>query len=482
MSRWRALFAASTRKRWLAAALGAAVVLSFEPFELVWLAPLAMACLILLWEGATPRQAAWIGFSFGLGLFTAGTYWLYISLNILGGLWPPLALLLMLALILVMAGYTALAGYAVVQLTPGSGMARWLLAAPAVWTLTEWLRGWLFTGFPWLSLGYSQVDTPLAGLAPVVGVYGVSWAVVAGAGAIVCLAQGTRAARLMVLLAGAAAVAGILHLNTIAWTESTGRELRVTLVQGAVPQELKWTRQQLQPTLDLYSRLSAEQGERDLILWPEAAIPALPFEIPEFLADLNTTMRERDTQLLTGILTYDVERGEYRNTLWAMGPEEGMYFKRHLVVFGEFFPLPDFAKHLLRIMNLPSESIVPGPDRQPLLNVKGVPVAATICYEIAFAAEQLQYFPGCTADGQCKQRCLVRRFDCAASASADQPDARARGRPFHAARNEHGHYCCHRPVRSGSQASSAVRVRRHQRSRAAICGRHALRPAGQSAS
>ena len=254
MSRWRALFAASTRKRWLAAALGAAVVLSFEPFELVWLAPLAMACLILLWEGATPRQAAWIGFSFGLGLFTAGTYWLYISLNILGGLWPPLALLLMLALILVMAGYTALAGYAVVQLTPGSGMARWLLAAPAVWTLTEWLRGWLFTGFPWLSLGYSQVDTPLAGLAPVVGVYGVSWAVVAGAGAIVCLAQGTRAARLMVLLAGAAAVAGILHLNTIAWTESTGRELRVTLVQGAVPQKLKWTRQQLQPTLDLYCR------------------------------------------------------------------------------------------------------------------------------------------------------------------------------------------------------------------------------------
>jgi apolipoprotein N-acyltransferase len=104
-------------------------------------------------------------------------------------------------------------------------------------------------------------------------------------------------------------------------------------------------------------------------------------------------MVSTDTQLFAGILTYDIELGEYKNTLWAMGAEEGKYFKRHLVAFGEYFPLPDFAKKIMRIMNLPSESIMPGADNQPLLLVKGVPVAATICYEIAFAAEQLQFFP-----------------------------------------------------------------------------------------
>ncbi|TDJ42528.1 MAG: apolipoprotein N-acyltransferase [Gammaproteobacteria bacterium] len=387
------IFSGPARKRWVAFIAGSGLVLSFQPFALIWLAPLSLACLILLWEGTTPRQAGWIGYCYGLGLFTAGTYWLYISLNILGGLWPPIALFMMACLIAALAGYVALTGYLAVRIGPASGLTRWLIVIPAVWTLTEWLRGWLFTGFPWLSVGYSQVETPLGALAPLTGVYGVTWITLVCAGVVVCLVQGAYIARVIVFVLSALALMGLLNLQAIAWTQGNEPELQVLLVQGAVPQELKWAPQQLQPTLDLYQKLSNGAGEHDLIIWPEAAIPALPYEVPEFLQNLNEQMVSTDTQLFTGILTYDIELGEYKNTLWAMGAEEGKYFKRHLVAFGEYFPLPDFAKKIMRIMNLPSESIMSGADNQPLLLVKGVPVAATICYEIAFGAEQLQFFP-----------------------------------------------------------------------------------------
>jgi len=380
-------------KRSLALLAGSLLVTAFAPFEFAWLAPLSLAALAILWQGDSPRQAAWSGFCFGLGLFCAGTYWLYISLNILGGLWPPMALLLMLGLIVAMAAYVALCGYLVVLITPAGSWIRWLLVIPAVWTLTEWLRGWLFTGFPWMSLGYSQLDTVLVELAPVAGVYGVSWSVALASGLATGLVLGARYTRFAVVLIGGLLFGGLKYLGQVEWTEDAGDELRVTLVQGAVPQELKWRRDQLEPTLQLYRQLSLEQGERDLIVWPEAAIPALPFEVPEFLLNLQADMAEQDTQLFTGILTYDLDTGIYKNTLWALGQQEGMYFKRHLVPFGEYFPLPDFAKRILRIMNLPSESIREGAADQPLLTVGDVPVAVTICYEIAYGAEQLRFFP-----------------------------------------------------------------------------------------
>lgn len=391
--RLKSLYSGPARKRWAAFALGGVLVLAFAPYSEALVAPFALACLVLLWDSANARQAGWLGFCFGLGLFTAGTYWLYISLNILGGLWPPFALLLMFGLIAASAAYVALTGYFAVRLTPQGGALRWLVVIPAVWTLTEWLRGWLFSGFPWMSIGYSQIDTPLAGLAPLAGVYGVTWATLIAAGLLVSLVQGSAVLRVFSVLAIGGTLFVLMSVRGIDWTEEVPEPIAVTLVQGAVPQELKWKPQQLVPTLELYTRLSLEQGARDLIVWPEAAIPALPFEIPEFLADLRATMIERDTQLLTGILTYDIDTGEYRNTLLAIGAQENQYHKRHLVAFGEYFPLPDFALSILRIMNLPSESISSGEQDQPLLMAKGIPIAATICYEIAFGSEQLSFLP-----------------------------------------------------------------------------------------
>jgi apolipoprotein N-acyltransferase len=330
---------------------------------------------------------------FGLGLFVAGTWWLYVSLNILGGLWPPAALLLMFSLMAFMGLYVGLTTNLLVRLTPAGGLLRWLLAMPALWVITEWLRGWVLSGFPWLGIGYTQTDTPLAALAPTAGIYGVSWATLVCAGVLVSLVLGNNRQRVIGLIAGGLLALLVAGLGQVNWTDKGEHDLRVRLVQGAVPQELKWKPEQREPTLDLYRDLSLDGDDVDLIVWPEAAIPALPFEVRDFLLELNESVVDRSIQMFVGILTYNLEEGEFQNTVWAIGEEEGMYHKRHLVIFGEYFPLPDFARRWLRLMNLPSENIMPGKESQPLLYAKGVPIATTICYEIVYGAEQLQYFP-----------------------------------------------------------------------------------------
>ncbi len=384
---------APLRSRLTALLAGALLVAAFAPFQAWYIAPFLVAVLAFIWEQASPRDAAWTGFAFGFGLFAAGTWWLYISLNILGGLWPPLAILLMLMLVLIMACYFALTGYVTTKYSQCGGVLRWVVFFPAAWTVFEWLRGWLFTGFPWMSIGYSQTNSALGAIAPIGGVYGVTWITVLLAGALLTLLLGNLRQRGIALLSVVATLGVVWALNGIQWTRAQGEPLQVRLVQGAVPQDKKWLPSQLQPTLDLYTSLSASDTPLDLIVWPEAAVPALPFEVSDFLEDLHADMVARDTQMFVGILSLDLERDVFLNSLWSMGVEGGEYHKRHLVPFGEYFPVPDFVRKVMRMMNLPSENVSPGLPVQSPLFVKGVPVAPTICYEIAYGAEQLSFFP-----------------------------------------------------------------------------------------
>ena len=168
----------------VALAAGALLACAFAPLQ--WW-PLAIACpaaLMLLWQGATARQAAWFGFWFNSGTFAAGTYWLYISIHVFGAAPLYIAAFLMVALVGIMGLYHAALGYAVARWLPARGGVRWLIAMPGAWLLIEWWRGWFLSGFSWLSLGYSQTDTWLAHLAPIVGVYGISGALLACAGAV----------------------------------------------------------------------------------------------------------------------------------------------------------------------------------------------------------------------------------------------------------------------------------------------------------
>jgi len=377
------------RGHWLAAPAGAALALAFAPASLVPLAFLCPAVLFLLWQGAAPRAAAWRGFLFTGGTFLAGTYWLYHSIHLVGGAPLWIAAVLMLGLVAIMGSYTAALGWVVARWGAPAGARRWLLLLPAGWVFIEWFRGWFLSGFPWLALGYTQLDTPLGGFAPLVGVYGTSLAVAVTSGALVALLLGGRGARIAAALA--IVVVGIAGaaLERVEWTEARGTRVSVALVQGAVPQSMKWEPGQRERTLDLYAQLTIPHLGAGIIVWPEAALPALESDLREYLESLGTTARAQGSDVVMGLLRRDRATGAFHNSMVALGATEQWYDKRRLVPFGEFFPVPAAVRDWLRLMNLPYSDFVPGAREQAPLGAGGETLAPTICYEDAYASEQL---------------------------------------------------------------------------------------------
>ncbi len=178
--------------------LGAIAVIGFEPVGLSFAVVIALALLFRHWVLArTPRTAFFAGYGFGLGFFLVGVSWIYVSLHTFGAMPMPLAALATLLFCAFLALFPALAGYATAA-APRSAPVKLALIAPALWMLIEWTRGWIFTGFPWLAVGYSQAPGgALAGYAPIAGVYGVSLAVALSAGglALLSLSQANRIRR-----------------------------------------------------------------------------------------------------------------------------------------------------------------------------------------------------------------------------------------------------------------------------------------------
>ena len=381
-------------KAGLAAAAGAALPLAFSPFDLFFVAPLSYALLFATWRGETPRAAFRLGLLFGLASFFAGVHWVYVSLHVYGQLHPVLAWTMTGLFVAVLALFPALTGLVAAWLRSTSGAAAWLVALPALWVLTEWIRGWLFTGFGWLSAGYSQTDSWLFALAPIGGLHAMSWAVLLSAGALVALALGARRERmiaagtLVVLWGGAYAVDGVR------FTQPKGDLVSIALVQGAVPQDLKWLAEHFDDTLRLYRNLTEQAAGSDLIVWPEAAIPTLYDDITGYLSGIERAAGERGSAVVLGVLTGTIE--DYQNSVVALTEPRQFYFKRHLVPFGETFPVPGFVREWLRLMSLPYIDAKPGPAEQPPLDVAGERLAITICYEAVFGAEQLHYLPEST--------------------------------------------------------------------------------------
>lgn len=386
------LLAVINRANGLAFLAGALLPLGFAPFDAWWLVPVLLAVLFGLWEGQLPRTAAVRGLVFGAAAFGFGTYWTYISVHGFGGSPVWLAVFLSAALALACAAHIAGAGWLAARCQVGATL-RWGLCWPAAWVATEWLRGWILTGFPWLSLGYGQIDGPLRAWAPLLGVYGVSFLTAVCAGLLLVLLRGS--ARSRVVAAGCAALiaASTWALGQPVWTRPGGPPLSVALVQGSIPQDRKWLPRQREPTMALYRDLTFSLPAADLVVWPEVAIPASIDIVQTYLDALQAEAAARDMQILLGIMDYDPEREQVYNALLALGSSNGIYYKRHLVPFGEFFPVPDFVRNWMRMMNLPYRDAAPGRRNQPPLVARGVTLSPSICYEDAFGAEQLDFLP-----------------------------------------------------------------------------------------
>lgn len=375
----------------LLAALVAGALLSFAfaPYSVWPLALLLPALMMFLWQDTSARQATLLGFVFGVGHFGAGTWWLYISVHDYGPAPIWLTLLVLLSLILLMSCWYALLGFVVARFLPASGALRLLVGMPALWLLVEWARGWVISGFPWLSLGYSLDATPLAPIAPVLGVYGLSAVLLLGSGALVALLRGSTALRIASLVVLVLPWPVALLLHRVHWTTPAGAPLTVAVLQGAVSQDIKWLQENHEPIRNLYRGLNSQALGAKLIVWPESALTDLANSVPDYLSDRYFEARNRGSDLVLGLVRAD-ERGEkYYNSVLVLGEDPRWYDKRHLVPFAEYFPVPSFVRSWLRLMSLPYDNFTAGTDNQGAYSVGGTSIALTICYEDAFGSAQL---------------------------------------------------------------------------------------------
>jgi apolipoprotein N-acyltransferase len=386
--------------------LGAATVFGFAPFGYSALPVLTLAGLFALWRrAATARAAAWLGFAFGIGLFGAGVSWLYIALAMFGGMAGLLAALATALFCAYLALFPALAGWATARLTGIDAPAR-LAAAAAFWTLTEWLRSWLSIGMPWLAAGYAQTQAPLAGYAPLGGVFLVSLAVAASAALVTYAGEAFRPARRHAAAAAAALLAiwiAGFGLRGIEWSRSERGPVAVSLVQGNINQDDKFEVKYREQTLAIYAELVAQAKGR-LIVLPESALPMFADEVPpEYVARLREVAQQRGGDLLVGLFFFEPrtageDEDHYFNSVVSIGTATTqVYRKRHLVPLGETIPAkPIVGWFIRRVLHIPLADQTPGPAFQAPFEVAGERVAVNICYEDAFGGELIGELPEAT--------------------------------------------------------------------------------------
>ncbi|WP_250483081.1 apolipoprotein N-acyltransferase [Caballeronia sp. GaOx3] len=401
----------------VAAVLGAVNTLSFAPTPHGGWIELVIFALFFAWLTRTDnwRSAAATGWAFGFGNFVTGVWWLYVSMHVYGGMAAPLAAAAVALFSLYLAIYPALSS---VVWSFVAGRARFgdediatardidasqrfaptwhgAFAFASAWALGEWLRGLVFTGFPWLASGYAQVDGPLKGFGSIVGVYGVGWVLALVAALIVQAVYHFRKSRRLAYAPGIAAIALIVAgmlLSFVQWTTPANAPLDVRLLQGNVKQEMKFEQAGVDESLALYQRLITEKPA-DLIVTPETALPVLSVQIPQdFAVAIRNFADNTNSSILFGAIGVtilpDGRATDFTNSLFGVTPHVNgvyRYDKHHLVPFGEFVPLG--FHWFVRLMGIPLGDLARGPIAQKAFIVHNQPVAVDICYEDIFGEE-----------------------------------------------------------------------------------------------
>ncbi|MGR3913825.1 MAG: apolipoprotein N-acyltransferase [Gammaproteobacteria bacterium] len=369
---------------------GCANVAGFAPLGWWPLSLLSFAALFALWYRSAPAAAAWQGFAFGLGMFGAGSSWMYVSLHAFGGMPPLLAGFCILMLVAVVSLYPALAGYAQAGLARHALGARAVFIMPGVLAAVEGLRAWAFSGFPWMTTGYAMLDTPLAGLAPLGGVHLVSLLALMSAGALfMLLLDATRARMLLAVVPALGWLIGWQAPN-LPMTRAQGEAVSVALVQNNVPLARKWDAAHKRQIIADYLAVSEAQRDAELVVWPEAAAPGYLHMLPETVI---RQLRAHPADFIFGVLTRarraDGGAQSFNSiaALGATGDADAFYHKRHLVPFGEYVPLGGLLQPLLAGLQIPMSNFTAWAQPQPPLRAAGTTFAASICYEDAFPAE-----------------------------------------------------------------------------------------------
>lgn len=379
---------------WLAPLVAGAVTpLAFAPFELSLLILPALMLLFHHWLQLPVKQATRSGYLFGLGMFGVGCSWVFASMYNFGGLGWFYSSLMTLLFVALLSLYTAGAGWLAATLReqcPHYWQKILLLAS--IWAGCELFRGWFLTGFPWLNSGVSQLGLPLQGFASLFGVYGISWLLALSAALLLvwCYQRqcGWRYGMLVILIW----LAGSM-LQAVSWTSVQGEPLKVSAMQGNVGLDIKWQAEQRSENFAIYAGLTDQHWDSDIVLWPETAMTAFLHQLDGNIDGFISTAQETNTTVLSGVPVIDQVDQRFYNGLVAFGEEQTLYYKRHLVPFGEYIPFESSLGRVLEFMNIPMSSFSAGSDQQDTLKGAGIEIGASICYEIAFAEEMIQSLP-----------------------------------------------------------------------------------------
>jgi len=370
------------RNLFVALIAGLLFPLAFAPYGFWPLLPVSVALAYWALSGAgSPKAALLIGWVYGLGMFGFGVSWLQVSMTDYGYMPLWMAVPATAAFAALLALFYGLAFW----LTRRFGVGALMFAG--AWVLADWLRGWLFTGFPWLYGGYPLIDTPLAGLAPLGGIWLLTLAaVVLPVTAVELLLRRGQATGPLVL--SLALVVAALIGGHVDFTHAEGDRQGVALVQGNVPQDLKWLATMREETRQIYAGLTEGIPADTLVVWPESAMIEFYQDIRGFVDSQGEAVAANGGALISGLPWRDDNRTPttYHNSIAVVGSgaNDGVYHKQKLVPFGEYVPLQGLIRGLIPFFDMPMSSFTPGSPQQPNLYAMGHEIAPFICYEILY--------------------------------------------------------------------------------------------------
>ena len=363
---------------------GCCYPLALAPFDYWFAGIISIFLLLMLTVEPTVGRGLLRFYLFAIGMYGVGTSWLYVSVHEHGQAPALLAGTLIALFVMAISLLALVPGYLFLRLFRQNNF-NIVIGFAVLWVVREWLYSWVLTGFPWLLAGYGQLDTPLAGYAPWLGVLGVSFTVVLTSGLIFATLKTGPGLKNLLLLAslGAVWLAG-LGLSRLDLVQPGGSTVSVSVVQGNIDQKVKWRREMAMPIVNAYLALSRDEWGRELIVWPEAAVTLFRESATGLLQKLGAKGEMSGTTLVMGIPDRD-EQGNFLNSAIAVGAGQGRYIKRHLVPFGEYIPAERLLRGIIRFLDMPMSHNRPGPDYQPLLEAAGLKLAVSICYEVVFS-------------------------------------------------------------------------------------------------